>query len=124
MNRITWVPALLVVVSLAIGGCGQSTEGPSAVGEAAEGGGLTLCGACGMVKGLEDCCKPDAEKCDDCGLVKGSPGCCKIEQGTDVKLCTKCGQIPGSDDCCDPDAPKCEKCGLAKGSPGCCKLGV
>ncbi len=99
MNRIAWVLILLVGLSLSIWGCGQQTEGPAAVGEAAEGGGVILCGACGMVKGLEDCCQPEAVKCDGCGLVKGSPGCCKIEKGTDVKLCTKCGQIPGSDVC-------------------------
>ncbi len=125
MNKIAWVLPLLMVVALAVWGCSQSTEeGPAAVGEAAEGGGVFLCGACGQIKGSDDCCKPDARTCDACTLVKGSPGCCTIEKGSDVKLCTKCGQIAGSEVCCNEGAEKCEKCSLAKGSPGCCKIDI
>ena len=35
-----------------------------------------LCG-CGIEKGAEGCCDPDAPKCDGCGKIKGSEGCCK-----------------------------------------------
>ena len=37
---------------------------------------LVLCD-CGMEKGSDDCCDPDAPRCDDCGKIKGSEGCCK-----------------------------------------------
>jgi hypothetical protein len=37
---------------------------------------VALCD-CGMEKGSEGCCAPDAERCSDCGKIKGSPGCCK-----------------------------------------------
>jgi hypothetical protein len=127
MNRIAWVLPLVVAVALATWGCDQSADEsaqPAAVGEAAEGGGVFLCGECGQIKGSEVCCQPDAVACSGCTLVKGSPGCCKIEKGTDVKLCTKCGQIGGSEVCCAEGAEKCEKCGLAKGSPGCCKIDI
>ena len=124
MNRVFWGMILVAVVALAAWGCQRQAEGPAAVGEAAEGGGVVLCGGCGQVKGSAVCCEADAAKCEACGLAKGSPGCCKIEKGTDVTLCAKCGQIAGSDVCCLPDAEKCEKCSLAKGSPGCCKIEI
>ena len=127
MNRIAWFLPLLLVVALGGWGCRQSAEEPvqpAAVGEAAEGGGVFLCGACGQIKGSDDCCKQDAAKCAMCELAEGSPGCCKIAKGTDAKVCTKCGQVAGSENCCKPDAVKCAKCGLAEGSPGCCKIDI
>ena len=118
MNRIAWFLPVLVVTLVAWGCC------PSARDPVPEGGGASPCGGCDLVKGSDDCSKPDAMACDGCDLIKGSPGCCTLEKGTDVALCTKCGQIAGSDDCCKPDAVKCEECGLAVGSPGCCRIGT
>ena len=85
-----------------------------------------LCPDCGEIKGTENCCNKEAEKCKKCDLIKGSPGCCKIpkniEKGTKLILCTKCGEIKGTENCCNKEAEKCKKCNLIKGSPGCCKL--
>ena len=90
-------------------------------GETAERLPVTLCGACGQIKGSDACCKPGAVTCG-CGLAKGSPGCCKVPKGKDAALCLKCGQVKATASCCKPDAAACAKCGLAKGSPGCCNL--
>ena len=38
---------------------------------------IVVCGDCGVEKGAEGCCDPDAERCGDCGKIKGSEGCCK-----------------------------------------------
>jgi hypothetical protein len=109
-----------------IAGCGDDDgketkkDNPDVTVKAAQ-----LCAKCGEIKGTENCCNPDAEKCAHCKLNAGSPACCKhidFSKG-DVELCTHCGQVKGSEKCCAADAEKCPSCGLAKGSPGCCKLG-
>jgi len=38
---------------------------------------VVLCSDCGMEKGTEGCCDPEAERCSSCGKIKGSPGCCE-----------------------------------------------
>jgi hypothetical protein len=38
---------------------------------------VVVCGDCGVEKGAEGCCDPDAERCGDCGKIKGSEACCK-----------------------------------------------
>ena len=82
-----------------------------------------LCPDCGEIKGTENCCNKEAEKCKKCNLIKGSPGCCKLKKaGKELKICTKCGEIKGTENCCNKEAKKCKKCNLIKGSPGCCKL--
>ena len=59
---------------------------------------ITICTACGEIKGNKKCCAKDAEKCAKCGLNKGSIGCCKIP---------KCGGCGTCDDAAKKtDAPK------------------
>ena len=38
---------------------------------------VVLCADCGVEKGAEGCCDPDAPRCDSCDKIKGSEGCCK-----------------------------------------------
>ncbi len=110
-------------------GCSQQSSNGAAEGtlptDAVASAGVsdvTLCGACGQIKGSEVCCKADAEKCDHCRLAKDSVGCCKMEAGTDVVVCAKCGESKGSENCCAEGKEACAECGLHKGSLGCCKI--
>lgn len=118
VKRMKSLLATLALGLLVSVGCSQSS-GPAADVDA----GITkvstvLCGACGEVKGSDQCCAADADVCD-CGLHKGSPGCCKIEKGTDVTLCSKCGEVADGEKCCAEGAEVCA-CGAHKGAPGCC----
>ena len=87
---------------------------------------LVVCPKCGEIKGVAQCCKPDANKCPRCRLNKGSIGCCRglkpPAAKKDIVVCPTCGQIKDTAKCCRPDAKKCPKCGLNKGAPGCCKI--
>ena len=38
---------------------------------------VVLCADCGVEKGTEGCCDPDAPRCDSCDKIKGAAGCCK-----------------------------------------------
>ena len=114
-------------LGLALAGLGLLPAGCQSSESTAEAqvspGAVSLCTACGQIKGRDVCCQQGAALCPACGLAKGSPGCCVIDKdGDPVALCTSCGQIKGSDVCCQPGQTTCAKCGLVKGSPGCCKI--
>jgi len=68
------MPRLLIAVSLALPfalttGCKSSRPETTEV--------VVLCPDCGVEKGSQDCCDPDAERCADCGKIEGSEGCCE-----------------------------------------------
>lgn len=121
LRKITLVLSFCAVLSMGmfVGGCKDDPTTSTVQAKTT----TPLCLNCGQIKGSDQCCNSEAEKCEKCGLAKGSPGCCVIPKDAEkCELCNKCGQIAGSENCCAPDAEKCADCGLAKGSPGCCKL--
>jgi len=69
MKKLIPVAALALALPVVfVSSCKSSTESVEV---------STLCENCGVVKGSEGCCDPDAEHCGKCGKIKGSEGCCK-----------------------------------------------
>ncbi len=129
--------ALVALVAICTWGCSGADSGgdkdaktspgstTQVAGKPAGTQGMTnavYCIKCGQVKGSEDCCKEDAEKCS-CGMAKGSPLCC-VDLPADMKdgdFC-HCGWPVGHDNCCKEGAEVCTGCEMHKGSPLCCKI--
>ena len=68
MKKLIPIAALALAFPVALtASCKSTTESVEVT---------TLCEECGVVKGADGCCDPDAQRCD-CGKIKGSEGCCK-----------------------------------------------
>ena len=111
--------SLVVLLALCAASVLASCQGAAAPASKVE---SYLCGSCGVLKGMPDCCDAEASRCSSCGLIAGSPGCCKMAKGTDAWLCLNCGEIDGGEACCREEAPRCDSCQLIASSPGCCKI--
>lgn len=61
----------LAVPALFLGACSSC---PLSEDSSAE---VVVCDDCGVEKGTDGCCDPNAERCGDCGKIKGSEGCCE-----------------------------------------------
>ena len=61
--------ALCLALPFALSAGCQSTDTDTAE--------MVLCDDCGVEKGAEGCCDPEAPRCDSCDKIKGSEGCCK-----------------------------------------------
>ena len=67
MKRLTLTLAL-ALGACSLGACTSTDDSSEQV---------VTCADCGVEKGAEGCCDPDAERCDGCGKIKASAGCCK-----------------------------------------------
>ena len=83
---------------------------------------ITLCGKCGEIKGIPECCKPkskDVPVCKKCGFPKDSFRYRIIQATTDDATEDVLAALKARE-----DVTICGKCGKLKCDAECCKEGI